>query len=468
MKPETQKAKDICMMSKQERGRKRTSRAGSSSTESSLVEPFTDELSQPVAENVMNRLLVRVRRGGRRLMRLTLVSTCLMLVMEVSGVTTASAAMRVSAEVAGQLRTLQSRLDEGDYDEVSERAEREAKRQRGEVRALYLSLAASARARQGDQAQAARLYGEARRLPGVDAKQAREWLRREAMLRLRAGEQESGTARLAEYLHGGSASADDLWLAVSLEANRGQWARAEDWLERASKASAPSGDRVKLAVSIYQQTGRHAAAVALVEQTLTEKGQAGSQNLEDWQHAVALYQRLSQHTRAASTWEAAWAAGVARGREAYQQRIDLQLAAGAPARAAELIEAGLAKAAGHAGRPLLDDTPALRRQLAQAWTAARDIDHSLAAWATVSEQSGALEDARQRAELAYDWGRWDVASEALASAGERGDDSARHWLLSGIVANQLEQFDPARDAFKKAQERGAEGAGAWLKSVAQR
>lgn len=455
-------------MSNQEQGRRRTSRAESSPTESLSGDSFTDEPSQPVPDSVMNRMLGRVRRGGRRLMRLTLVSTCLMLVMEVSGVSTASAAMRVSAEVAGQLRTLQSRLEDGDYDEVGERAEHEAKRQRGEVRALYLSLAASARARQGDQAQAARLYGEARRLPGVDATQAREWLRREAMLRLRAGEQEGGTARLAEYLHGGSASADDLWLAVSLEANRGQWTRAEDWLERASKASAPSGDRVQLAVSIYQQTGRHAAAVALVEQTLNEKGQAGAQDVEDWQHAVALYQRLNQNTRAASTWEAAWAAGIARGHDAYLQRIDLQLAAGAPARAAELMEAGLAKAAGRDGEPLLEDTPALRRQLAQAWTAARDIDHSLAAWAVVSEQSGALEDARQYAELAYDWGRWNVASDALVSAGERGDDSARHWLLSGVVANQLEQFDPARDAFQKAQERGAEGADAWLKSVAQR
>ena len=41
-------------------------------------------------------------------------------------------------------------------------------------------------------------------------------------------------------------------------------------------------------------------------------------------------------------------------------------------------------------------------------------------------------------------------------------------LLSGVVASQLEQFDPAREAFKKAQARGAEGADAWLKSVAQR
>ncbi|MEL0617086.1 hypothetical protein V6243_09580 [Cobetia marina] len=414
-------------------------------------------------EGLGARLMTAIRRGGRRLTRVTLVSTCLMLMMEVGGVATANGAMRVSAEVAGQLRTLQSRLEEGDYDEVGERAEREARQQRGEVRALYLSLAASARARQGDQAQAARLYAEARRLPGVDASQARKWLRREAMLRLRAGEQEAGTARLAEYLHGGSASADDLWLAVSLEANRGQWSRAEDWLERASRASAPEGDRLKLAVSVYQQTGRHAAAVALVEQGLGE-----SRDAQDWQRAVALYQRLNQQRRAASTWEAAWAAGIVSGREAYQQRIDLQLAAGAPARAAELIEAGLSTSATPEGQPLLVDTPVLRRQLAEAWTSARDIEHSLTAWATVSEQSGRVEDARQLAELAYDWGRWDIASGALASAGERGDDSARHWLLSGVVARQLDQLDPAREAFKKAQARGAEGADDWLKSLAQR
>ncbi|WP_404326210.1 hypothetical protein HA399_04585 [Cobetia sp. UIB-001] len=425
--------------------------------------PPQDADSAERSRGLMARARQLLTRGGRRLTRVTLVSTCLMLMMEVGGISAAHAATRVSAEVAGQLRTLQSRLDEGDYDAVGERAEREAKRQRGEVRALYLSLAASARARQGDQAQAARLYAEARRLPGVNASQAREWLRREAMLRLRAGERDSGIARLAEYLHGGSASADDLWLAVSLEANRGDWARAEDWLERASKASAPSGDRLKLAVSVYQQTGRHGAAVALVEQGLGE-----SRDPQDWQRAVALYQRLNQNTRAASTWEAAWAAGIVSGSDAYQQRVDLQLAAGAPARAAELIEAGLSKSATPEGKPLLDDTPALRRQLAQAWTAARDVEHALKAWAAVSQQSQSLEDARQYAELAYDWGRWETAQQALAAAGERGDDSARHWLLSGVVASQLEQFDPAREAFKKAQARGAEGADAWLKSVAQR
>ncbi|MFP3367428.1 hypothetical protein R0J93_27685, partial [Pseudoalteromonas sp. SIMBA_148] len=61
--------------------------------------PPQDADSAERSRGLMARARQLLTRGGRRLTRVTLVSICLMLMMEVGGISAAHAATRVSAEV---------------------------------------------------------------------------------------------------------------------------------------------------------------------------------------------------------------------------------------------------------------------------------------------------------------------------------------------------------------------------------
>ena len=116
-------------------------------------------------------------------------------------------------------------------------------------------------------------------------------------------------------------------------------------------------------------------------------------------------------------------------------------------------------------RDRLQESLANRRLLAQAWSAARNRDAALQAWRAVSERSQESEDWRQLGELAYAWGRWGTAIEALRRARQTGEATPRDWLLEGVAALEQSDRDAARAAFEAARQAGAEQAGAWLDSL---
>ncbi|MGE4533699.1 hypothetical protein [Halomonas sp.] len=324
------------------------------------------------------------------------------------------AAPPLEAAFIEDLQRLEARLQGGEPAAVEERALAQARRLAGGnasdrwARALYLQLAAGAASRQGESARAADLLSEARRLDGLEAAQHDRWLHDEARLRLAAGERELGSELLAQWLSRHPGEPGDHWRLTRALAELERWEAAATWLDQALAATPrPDPRQQALAAAVLRRAGREEEALSLLT-----AGLADSRDPARWREAAALAQRAGEPGRAAAIWEAGWRAGVLTGSEALRRRIELHLAGGTPARAAEQLAAALASGA-------LDDDEANRRLLAQAWERARDRERALAAWQVVAELSEKGEDWQRLGRLAHAWGRDALAEQALAQAGQR-------------------------------------------------
>ncbi|PSJ21578.1 hypothetical protein CVH10_11795 [Halomonas sp. ND22Bw] len=359
----------------------------------------------------------------------------------------ALAAPTLSGARIDDLQGLEQRLGQSEYAAVRERALSQAERLAGGnasdrwARALYLQLAASAAARLDDPLAAAAHLAEARGIRGVERAQADRWLRQEAGLRLRGDQPERARALLDDWFQRHGGTREDHWLMAQLLAAESDWDAAARWVNRALSGGEPSEARATLAATVLQRAGDEGGALALIERRL----QGADGDAETWRRAASLAQRLGDPGRAAAIWEAGWRRGVLAGAEDLHQRIRLHLAGGTPARAAELLTTALEEQA-------LPDDLEHRRLLARAWQAARDHDEALAAWRDVAERSGAGDDWLRLGELAYGWGEWDIAGEALAKARDLGEPEAEEWLSSlpeqegGEVTGGTEKGGPADEA----------------------
>lgn len=360
----------------------------------------------------------------------------------------ALAAPTLSGARIDDLQGLEQRLGQSEYAAVRERALSQAERLAGGnasdrwARALYLQLAASAAARLEDPLAAAAHLAEARGIRGVERAQADRWLRQEAGLRLRGDQPERARTLLGDWFQRHGGTREDHWLMAQLLAAESDWDAAARWVNRAlSGGGEPSEARATLAATVLQRAGDEGGALALIERRL----QGADGDAETWRRAASLAQRLGDPGRAAAIWEAGWRRGVLSGAEDLHQRIRLHLAGGTPARAAELLTTALEEQA-------LPDDLEHRRLLARAWQAARDHDEALAAWRDVAERSGAGDDWLRLGELAYGWGEWDIAGEALAKARDLGEPEAEEWLSSlpeqegGEVTGGTEKGGPADEA----------------------
>ncbi|TDR53726.1 hypothetical protein DFP85_10814 [Halomonas ventosae] len=329
----------------------------------------------------------------------------------------------LSGAFIADLERLQQRLATGEVEAVSERALAQAGRLAGGnaadrwARALYLQLAAGAAARAGDPASAADHLLAARETGGVEAAQRDRWQRDEARLRLAAGDSEEGARLLADWLERHEGEPRDRWRLARVMAERGQWDSAADRVERALAVTPePSEDQRELAIAVLSRAGRDDAALRLLADGLGE-----SRDAERWLQAAALAHRLGDTGQAVAIWEAGWRRGVLEGQDDLRRLIELHLAGGTPARAAEYLAEALEE-----GK--LEDSEAHRRLLAQAWEAARDRDCALAAWEALAERSEAGKDWLRLGQLAHAWGRQGLAERALTRAHELGEDDAERWL----------------------------------------
>ncbi|MCI0510354.1 hypothetical protein C8E00_101462 [Chromohalobacter marismortui] len=358
------------------------------------------------------------------------------------------------------LESLQQRMQEGASQDDIARAKAAARRLQGGnaadrwARALFLQLAATGEAQRGRNAAAADLYYQARRIDGVGSDSRRRWLNQEARLRLRAGQIAQGAELLGAWIDRYGGDSDDLWLMAQAQASLRHWSQAADWVDRARRAGGLNADRRRLAASVYQHAERYDAALALLDAQL----EGDSDDPQAWRRAAALAQRMQQPGLAAALWEAGWRRGVLEGEDALERLIRLHLAGGTPARAAEYLERALADGS-------LPRDSQHQRLLAEAWTAARAHRKALSAWRTLAEDTQAAEDWRQLGELAYGWGEWSTAIEALHRAREQGADAARTWLLEGVSQLELSNEQAAREAFEAARDAGASQAKAWLASL---
>ncbi|RKR06331.1 uncharacterized protein HemY [Kushneria sinocarnis] len=362
-----------------------------------------------------------------------------------------------------QLQQLQQQLSAGNTGQVLREGQARAERlddsgADGWARALYLQLAASAARREGNPAQAAELLSQARSMEVAPYARRLEWLQQEAALRARADQLDEASRLYHRWAGQASLPTGALWSAAQVDAERGAWQAAGEWIDQARRDSASlSPEQRQLAATVYQHTGNSGAAVAMIEAQLDEQ----DADPEDWRRAAALYQRSGQPGRAAAIWEAGWQRGILQGRDDLMQRIRLHMAGGTPARAGELLDAALSN-------EQLKDTVEHRRLLAQAWTRARVRDRALEAWQRLAERTGEAADWRQLGELAYGWGHWQRAIEALEQALQQGaEQPGRLWLLRGVAAHELGEDDQARRAFRQAAQQGdsADQARAWLQAL---
>ncbi|MFG6178194.1 hypothetical protein ACGTN6_13185 [Halomonas sp. THAF12] len=338
----------------------------------------------------------------------------------------ALAAPTLSGARIDDLQGLERRLGQSEFSAVRELALSQAERLAGGnasdrwARALYLQLAASAESRLDDPLAAADHLAEARGIHGVERAQADRWLRQEAGLRLQGDQAGRARALLGDWFQRHGGTSEDHWLMAQLLAAESEWEAAARWVNRALEADATPGQaRATLAATVLQRAGDESAALAVIERRLA----AANGDPETWRRAAGLAQRLGDPGRAAAIWEAGWRRGVLAGSDDLRQRIRLHLAGGTPARAAELLTSSLEEQA------LADDLDN-RRLLARAWQAARDHERALSAWRDVAERSGAGDDWLQLGELAYGWGEWDLAGEALVKAQALGELEAEAWLSS--------------------------------------
>ncbi|OHV12336.1 hypothetical protein BH688_03740 [Kushneria phosphatilytica] len=371
----------------------------------------------------------------------------------------------LSQSTVDRLQQLQQQLSSGQTARVLKESRASARglsRQGAEgwAKALYLQLAASAARRAEQPGEAAELLSQARAIEVAPYASRLKWLEQEAALRARAGEFDESARLYHRWASQASLPAKALWSAAQVDAHRGAWKEASDWLGQARSAtSALNDEQRQLALTIYQHAGNDAAAAAMIELQLD--GQ--DTDAEDWRQAAALYQRSGEPGRAAAVWEAGWQRGLLKGSDDLLQRIRLHMAGGTPARAGEILAAALKD-----GR--LENTAANQRLLAQAWTQARARDRALAAWQGLAEHTDSAAAWQELGELAYGWGRWQHTVEALTRALQRSaDHPGRLWLLKGVAAYELGDARQAREAFQQAarHEESSDQAEKWLKTLGE-
>ncbi|WP_242597577.1 hypothetical protein [Billgrantia antri] len=335
----------------------------------------------------------------------------------------AAQAPPLPGDIIADLERLHAQLQQGEHASVSQHARAQAQRLEGGnaadrwASALYHQLAAGAEAGAGRNEAAADHLRQARRTQEAPQTQRDRWLREEARLRLAVGETEEAVTLWLDWLERHDGSPDERWRLARALAELERWEEAAQWVERAmADDPAPGERRQALAATVFQRAGRGEQALARLEASLTAQAEP-----EAWRRAAALAHGAGDAQRAAALWEAGWRLGVLSGEEDLRKRIELNLAAGTPARAAEYLEAALADGA-------LPDTLANRRLLARAWEEARDRERALGTWREVARLSGEGSDWRRLGLLAHAWGQVELARQAMQQAQHHGAEVDPRWL----------------------------------------
>ncbi|MWJ26765.1 hypothetical protein GPM19_00835 [Halomonas sp. ZH2S] len=364
--------------------------------------------------NAWRQTLSRLMRAGSRLLLVAILGAASLV---------AAAAPALPADIIADLSSLQKRLEQGEYQDVSRVALSQAERlEEGNASdrwasALYLQLAAGAEARLEHHENAADLLYRARQTPGLESQQYDRWLYEEASSRLSAGQIELATQRLAEWLETHPEQEREIWLMVQLLVRQERWDDAASWVDRALDETATlDSQQSALAVTVYQRAGNIDKALVVLEPGLDSDAPS-----VEWRRAAAMAQQLEQFALAAAIWDAGWRIGALEGAEDLLTLVQLHLRVGTPARAAEYLEQALSQG-------LVKQTPAHQRQLAQAWQAAKDQARALEAWQTVAERSGMAEDWLRLGQLAHGWGKTDATRHAWEQAAALGAEQARRWL----------------------------------------
>lgn len=368
--------------------------------------------------------------------RLSILSSSVCLLLSVWSFS-AQANPALQGDVIADLNALQAQLQaspsqEETLSQVVSRATAQAERLAGGnqadrwASALYQQLAAGALAGQGQPGLAAERLATARQLSGVNSAQASRWLREEASLRRAAGQRDQAIELFAQWLEAapaGDRKNTTVWQLTRLLAQQERWEEAASWLDQALEQISASNEQLSrkqqtLVMAVYRNAGQSGQAFNHLLAGLNADSDAS-----DWRQAAGLAQQAGQAGIAAGLWEMAWQLGKLTQPEDRWLLIQLHLAGGTPARAAEHLEQALAE-----GEVVRDETTL--RLLANAWQQAKHIENALNAWQALALHTQQAADWRGYGQLAYAWGEDERAQQAFNRASSLGDDEAEQWLAS--------------------------------------
>ncbi|GAA3905641.1 hypothetical protein GCM10022228_14880 [Halomonas cibimaris] len=331
----------------------------------------------------------------------------------------------LAGDVIRDLQALEASFEQGKLERAVRHGKRQAERFASGnaadryASALYRQLVASALAEQKRYGAAAGQLARARQALGPKSELSRRWLREQAELYRAGGDNDRAVARLSEWLDSAPAGAerrDARWRLIGWLAQEKRWEDAARALEAAGEVATERRRRLALAVNL--NAGRMDKAL---DELTAELGPDSS--ADAWRQAAGVAQRAGRPGVAAGLWDTAWRLGRLERPADYWQLIDLHISGGTPARAAELLDAGLA--AGRVVRSAL--TLSLR---ATAWQQARDVSHALKARRALALHTQSAEQWRMLGRLAYARGQDAQARAAFERAVALGDEQAKPWLAA--------------------------------------
>lgn len=340
--------------------------------------------------------------------------------------TAALAAPALPSGIIHDLDAVENALGQGRLEHVIEHAERQADRLAAGnaadryASALYRQLAANALVRSKRYDDSADQLAKAQKSAGRDTAQAKRWLREEARLHYAAGQRSVAIDRLGRWLAvstAGIESRRERWRLAGWLANEKRWKDAATQLDKARHYDETANARQReLALAINLNAGRTQRALDGLVSGLNEESAPA-----DWRRAAGVAQRAGHSNVAAGIWDTGWRLGKLDCPADYWQLIDLHLAGGTPARAAELLETGLIEARVVRSEPVL-------RLRAKAWRQARKPSQALAAQQALAQHTQNAREWRTLGQLAYAWGEDALSKAALERAVALGDAQAETWL----------------------------------------
>lgn len=275
------------------------------------------------------------------------------------------------------------------------------------------------------------------------------------------GQHKKVVSTLAPLLkQGNSADAIDprAWLALgNAYANLGEWDKAVEPLQRASKAGTRDEALYRLQLAVFMRAGRFDAAAGVLENLLKINPNDKTYLLQ----LAAVQSKRGKHGEAVAALEIAQRRGMLENANERLQLVRAYLSSGAPYDAAIQLESWMnsGQVPANGGNYQL---------LAAAWTKAEEFGRAIAPLSKAASSLGKAQLYAQLGQLQMDLANWDSAINAFQNALSRGGiGSANGELLMslGLAYYQQSRNEQARGAFSKARGYGnvASIAGQWLK-----
>ena len=236
-------------------------------------------------------------------------------------------------------------------------------------------------------------------------------------------------------------SPPQMMFMANIHAQTRRYSQAVPYAERAlAAAERPRETWHQLLAAAYFELGRHQEAAATLGRMLRLwPDQPGY-----WEQLASVYLVLEDEGRALATLRIAWLGGALDKASSIRSMVQLAIARSVPEHAARMVEAAFEE------KLLAPDEDNLDL-LANAWAAAREYDHAIAAFIRLAGLRANGAPLVRAANLHIEAGRWASAEQTLRDALDLGlDKPGNAWLLLGIACAEQEKFSEGFAALRKA------------------